>query len=192
MISLRLSAATHVLRKAINPSYFILQDLTMIGFAPVAGLLTTLMHITDPAMTPQVFNHWYEDVHIQEAISLNVSNLVLRYTNYTLGQPKEDNASASYSTHYLGLWKLPNVYKWNDTEIRSRMPRESPLFPDGGKEKKPVTTWVNTLTSIWQPIQRFEGKSKQNDTAKFVIVAKIEPAKGAEDELELWYRTQVR
>ena len=158
--------------------------------ASIPGLFTAFMHIVNHTMTPQVFNHWYEDIHMPEGISANVSNLVLRYTNYTIGQPEAD--VSSYSTQYLSIWKLNDLNDWNSTSKRAKMPRSNALFPDGGKENMLVTTWVDLKSSVWRPIQRFDGRSNMTDTPAFIIVSKTEPAKGREDDLDQWYRKQVR
>ena len=158
----------------------------MVRLIPMGRLFIALMQISNRTMTPDVFNHWYEDVHIPEGIDFNISDLVLRYVNYTIGHP--DPLSISYATRYLALWKIRSDY---DQKTGKKMNFSSPTFPDGGKEKKHVTTWVDLNSTNWLPIQLVEGKTKKNHTAAYAILEKISPHKAGVDDLTQWYQEEV-
>jgi len=158
-----------------------------ISAAPLTGLFMVLTRITNPAMTPEVFNKWYHEVHVRDILANNFATLGMRYGNYSMNMaPQVKNSSRS--TEWLAVYKVPDFAAWNNSEAFAKTPLNHSSFPD---PVKPVTTWTEFNTSFWLPVQTFEGKSKATARPKYVLMAKIEPPEGGDDDLDQWYRKQV-
>ena len=146
--------------------------------------------ITDNALKPDVFNKWYSDVHVRDMVTNNFATLAFRFANITAGAAQPANpANFTSASHYLALYKVPDINFLTATpNAMSRLPLNHESLPD---KSKPVTTWSAWTFTYWTPIQTFEGKSKATTRPKYVVMAKMEPAEGGDDELDQWYRKQV-
>jgi hypothetical protein len=154
--------------------------------APVAGLMMVTARITDPAMTPTVFNNWYSNVHVRDMINNKFSSIALRYVNYTAANTQPP--VFTMASNYLALYDVPDIAFTSSAANMAKLPLNSDTFPD---KTNPVMNWSQWNFTYWLPTQSFEGNSNATARSKYVIVAKVEPAAGGDDELDQFYRKQV-
>jgi hypothetical protein len=159
-----------------------------VALAPIAGLMMVTSRITDPALSPTVFNKWYSDIHVRDMINNKFASIALRYTNYTLNSPST-SPSLSLSSQYLALYNVPDINFISVPGNMDKLPLASDMLPE---KTKPITTWSAWNFTYWLPVQIFEGKAAATERPKYVVVVKIEPAQGGDDDLDQWYRKEVR
>jgi hypothetical protein len=149
---------------------------------PKAGLLLVTSKPTHPELTDKVFNEWYSGDHVRDMVKSGVTDLVLRYKNV--------NASAPFP--YLAVYRIPDVALLRDQKVMGSIPATSKLLP--GKEKgstggafKDVMKMENRAYSR---IQTFQGQDNKKGRGKGLVTSELEPAPGAEVDMDDWYRRQ--
>jgi len=158
--------------------------------ATTAGLMMVNSRITDPAMTPTVFNNWYSNVHLQDMVSNNFATVALRYSNYTVNSgPPASPPAFPLSTNYLALYDVPDLSFLFNPSTAAALPLTDPTFPD---PTQLIFTWSAWIFTFWVPTQVYEGLIPGFGRPKYVLVEKIEPAAGGDADLDKWYRTEVR
>jgi len=155
--------------------------------APVAGLMLVTSHISDPALSPAIFNKWYSDIHVRDMVNNNFSSVALRYANYTLNSHVA-SPTFTLASQYLALYNVPDINFINNPGTMSKLPLNSDMLPD---KVRPVTTWSAWNFTYWLRMQSYEGNSTATERAKYVVMVRIEPAKGGDDELDQWYKNEV-
>jgi hypothetical protein len=158
-----------------------------VSLAPIAGLMMVAARITDPALSPAVFNAWYSDVHVRDMVTNNFASIALRYTNATAGSLSV-TPSLTPASQYLALYNVPDVNFISAPGTMNKLPLNHDSLPD---KTKPVMTWSSWTFTYWLPVQTFEGKSTATERSKYVLVVKVEPAKGADEDFDQWYRKEV-
>src|SRR3569833_4361223 len=76
--------------------------------APVAGRMLVTSHISDPALSPAIFNKWYSDIHVRDMVNNNFSSVALRYANYTLNSHVA-SPTFTLASQYLALYNVPDI-----------------------------------------------------------------------------------
>jgi hypothetical protein len=157
------------------------------ALAPIAGLMMVTARISNPVLSPQVFNKWYSDIHVRDMVDNGFATVALRYSNYTANSTSA-SPDFTVSTQYLALYNVPDVNFISNPGTMSKLPLNSDMLPD---KSRPVTTWSTWNFSYWLPVQEFEGNGTTTGQAKFVLAAQIEPAQGGDEDLDKWYREEV-
>jgi hypothetical protein len=149
---------------------------------PTAGLAVAKTNIKHPELTDETFNEWYTNEHIHHVVDSGLSDLAIRYKNL--------NPKAKYQ--YLAVYRVPDVAKFADEKLRASIKTDSQLLP--GKE--PGTkggTWMDVTEHdilAYETIQSFEAPNGQEGRGKGIVTVEVEP--GDDDDLDDWYRKQVR
>ena len=158
------------------------------ALAVVPGLMMVTAKISNPILTPTVFNKWYSDIHVRDMVNNHFATLALRYTNYSLGETAPISGTISQSSHYLALYNVPDVHFLDVPGAMSHLPLNHEMLPD---KNKPVTTWSDWIFTYWLPLSTYDGPSNATTRPTFAVVEQIEPAEGTDDDLDKWYRTEV-
>jgi len=161
----------------------------MVAFASaaVAGLMMVNARISNPVLTPEVFNKWYSDVHVRDMVANKFASIALRYSNYTLGS---NGATPAFTvaSNYLALYNTPDINFVSVPGNMEKLPLNHETLPT---KTQPVTTWSSWVFTYWLPQQTYEGGGAATTRPKYALVVNIEPAKGGEDDLDQWYRKEV-
>ena len=158
------------------------------SLATIAGLMMVNSRVTNPVLSPEIFNKWYTEIHVRDMVNNKFASIALRYANYTVGS---GSASPTFtpSSQYLALYNVPDVNFISNPGTMSKLPLTSDMLPE---KNKPVTTWSAWTFTYWLPVQVFEGNSSATERPKYVLVERIEPARGADDDLDQWYKKEAR
>ncbi|KAH8893088.1 hypothetical protein GQ53DRAFT_805884 [Thozetella sp. PMI_491] len=155
--------------------------------AAVPGLMMVTAKISNPVLTPAVFNNWYSNIHVRDMVNNKFASLALRYTNYSIGQTVPIESTISLASHYLALYNVPDIHFLQVPGAMDHLPLAHESLPD---KTRPVTTWSDWVFTYWLPLQTFEGTSNATAQPTYILVEKIEPAQGKDDDLDKWYRTE--
>ena len=159
--------------------------MVVLPLAPIAGLMLVTAHITNPALSPAVFNKWYSDVHVKDMLDNKFASIALRYANHTPGVPTVAGA-VDASTQYLALYNVPDINFVSVPGNMDKLPLTSPLLPD---KNKSIMTWSEWKFTYWLPTQTFEGNSTATERPKYVLTYAIEPVD--DKDMEDWYQQEV-
>lgn len=159
----------------------------MVALAPIAGLMLVTAHISDPALSPAVFNKWYSDIHVRDMVNNKFASIALRYVNYAVNS-SSTTPDFTPASKYLALYNVPDVNFISNPGTMDKLPLASDMLPD---KNKPVTTWSTWTFTYWLPVQTFEGNSTATERPKYVLAVKMEPARGADDDMDQWYRKEA-
>ena len=161
----------------------------MVAFASAvtAGLMMVNARISNPVLTPEIFNKWYSDIHVRDMVNNKFSSVALRYANYTVGSGGV-MAPFTLASNYLALYNVADINFVTAPGNMDKLPLNHEMLPT---KNQPVTTWSTWVFTYWLPQQTFEGNSTATTRPKYALVVKIEPAKGGEDDLDQWYRKEV-
>lgn len=159
-----------------------------IAAGPIAGLMMVAAYITDPALSPTVFNNWYSNIHVRDMINNKFASIAIRYIACN---SSSISATPNFlpSSKYLALYNVPDIDFVNEPGNMDKLPLASDMLPD---KTQPVMAWSSWDFTYWLHVQSYEGKSIATERSKFVVMNKIEPARGGEDDLDQWYRKEVR
>ena len=163
----------------------------MVSFssAAVAGLMMVNARISNPVLTPEVFNNWYSNAHVRDMVNNKFASIALRYSNYTVGSGGTAPAAFTLASNYLALYNVADVDFVTKPGNMDKLPLNHDSLPT---KTQPVTTWSTWVFTYWLPQQTYEGNSTATARPKYAVVVKIEPTKGGEDDLDQWYRKEVR
>jgi hypothetical protein len=159
-----------------------------VALAPIAGLMMVTARITNPILSVEIFNKWYSDIHVRDMVNNKFASVALRYTNYTTNSHPPASTELTMSSHYLALYNIADINFVSVPGNMDKIPLASEMLPE---KDKPVTTWSDWTFTYWLPFHTYEGKNNLTERPKYVMVAKIEPTKGGEAELEEWYTKEV-
>jgi hypothetical protein len=158
-----------------------------ISLAPIAGLMMVNARITNPILKPEVFNKWYSEIHVRDMVNNNFATVAVRYSNYS-ADSASSSADFTLSTQYLALYNVPDINFIGNAGNMNKLPLTSDMLPE---KNRPVTTWSSWTFTYWLPLDSYEGKSNATERPKCVIVEKIEPSQGGDEELDRWYKEEV-
>ena len=159
--------------------------MVVLPLAPIAGLMLVTAHITNPALSPAVFNKWYSDVHVKDMLDNKFASIALRYSNYTVGSAGA-TPTFTLASNYLALYNTPDINFVNVPGNMDKLPLTSPLLPD---KNKSIMTWSEWKFTYWLPTQTFEGNSTATERPKYVLTYAIEPVD--DKDMEDWYQQEV-
>jgi hypothetical protein len=150
-------------------------------FSNVTTLIMSTARIINPNITATEFKTWYDTVYLPEFMSRHNASLALRYdVDLQSGIQSKWDYLALFRTHE----KTSQALKSSDTGWSSN---SAPRFGPSD---------VALELSFWTKIQTFNSlREKRGEVPpgrpNIVMVVKIEPKEGGEEELEDWYRKQV-
>jgi hypothetical protein len=109
-----------------------------------AGILYVRSKPTHPSFTDEIFNKWYSEVHIQDAVKLGAADLAIRYKN----------TKVDAEWPYLCIYRIPDLATLSDPKVMARIPTTHELLPEG----KPFSELLVSENVVLTVIQKFEGQ----------------------------------
>jgi hypothetical protein len=91
---------------------------------PTPGIIYALCRPTHPGLTDEIFNEWYNDVHLRDVVNTGLVDLALRY--------KSCNADSKYP--YLAIYRVPDMTVLQSPEGMAKLmaiPTRHDSLPDG-------------------------------------------------------------
>lgn len=151
----------------------------MIGTAGATTLVMETARITNPSVSHEKFNKWYNTVYLPDFMTTHNASLAVRY-----------KVAPGPTTS----WQYLSLYKIHQADKSSAIPKSN---WDNSKKSDIKPNDVVLESTTWNQIQIFESLREKrgevpNGRPKIAMVVKIEPREGGEEELEEWYRKQVR
>jgi hypothetical protein len=155
------------------------------------GILWINSRITDPAMTPEAFTRWYEQIHIPDIIAAKPGGVVASW-RYQALNPR--------SAPYLAVYKVPDMGFLQSAEFKA-IPMVHPSLPGGGpihrfaefdaRFLRLVESWSDGSTTGACSNCSVHASTDANPPARSPVLVSeaIEPANDA--EFHEWYRGHV-
>ncbi|OCL11910.1 hypothetical protein AOQ84DRAFT_313094 [Glonium stellatum] len=140
------------------------------------GLLFVSTRISFPELTDEVYNKWYDSIHVVDVLKSGLADLALRFKNVDPEAKKT----------YLAVYRVPDVSRLQDQAIKDQIPPTSDMLPGSGDFNDLVELDIKAFV----PIQAFEGQGMKKGRGKGLLTVLMEPAEGGDDELDEWYRKQ--
>lgn len=122
---------------------------------PKPGLLYVSARFTNPGLSDEAFNKWYDGEHIPQVLTLSGVRAVVRYVKMDSGD----------DTPYLALWSVHDT-AWLHSEEMFAMQdsTKSDLLPEGNALK-----CVDFGARFYEHIQTYELPGAKSGTYGFVL-----------------------
>lgn len=124
------------------------------------GLIYASSHITNPDLTPTVFNKWYNEHHINDILATNCVSHAARWEC-------ADKDPATAVDQYLATYRVPDLQSLQGAEFAS-IPMTHELLPGGSKagqggrtchESVDFDTGIYELVEVFEKEKHDQGKS---------------------------------
>ncbi|TKA62772.1 hypothetical protein B0A49_09097 [Cryomyces minteri] len=142
---------------------------------PTSGLLFATSKIKNPELSDDIYNKWYNDIHLPDVLATGCAPIALRYKN------KNKDAKMPY----LALYPLDDLALLESEKFKN-IPLTSDVLPGGGEAFENIEFAIRT----YLPIQKFEGQIEKSGRGNCIICVAMEPAEGTDEEFDEWYRKQ--
>lgn len=141
-----------------------------------AGLFQVGTSLTKPnAPSPDVFNKWYNEVHVADILAVPGVNTAIRYAN----------ADPTATPQFLAQYPVADLSTLASEEMK-KVPMTHETFAG---PTNLITEVVDVAPRVFGHIQTYEPESKPGP-AKFLLAVGITPAAGTDDDLDKWYREE--
>lgn len=143
---------------------------------PKPGLLYVSARFTNPGLSDEAFNKWYDGEHIPQVLTLSGVRAVVRYVKMDSGD----------DTPYLALWSVHDT-AWLHSEEMFAMQdsTKSDLLPEGNALK-----CVDFGARFYEHIQTYELPGAKSDPAAYAFLVAMEPGPGSDQDFNDWFQRQ--
>jgi len=125
-----------------------------------SGLIYASSHITNPDLTPDVFDEWYSEHHIPDVLATGCVSHAARW--------ECADKDSSVVDPYLATYRVPDLQSLQSTEFAS-IPMTHELLPGGskaGEGGKACHESVDFDSTIYKLVEVFE-KEKHDEGVSF-------------------------
>ncbi|KAF2401682.1 hypothetical protein EJ06DRAFT_547970 [Trichodelitschia bisporula] len=139
------------------------------------GLLIARSRITSPELSEDVFERWYNEVHIPDVLAVGTISAAYRFRN----------SNPAAEVPYLAVYTVPEFSKVDMGKLGA-LPMAHEMLPGGGT----ITDFVDIDSQFYKLTQEEAQKLSQDAYFPVLLSAAMEPAAGGEADFDAWYREE--
>ncbi|KAF2430183.1 hypothetical protein EJ08DRAFT_255884 [Tothia fuscella] len=140
------------------------------------GIILSGSHISKPdLLSDDLFNKWYNTVHIPDVLS---TGGVTRATRYTDANPSAKNK-------YISIYEIPDL-SITSSEAFKNIPMTSGILPDGAN----IHDLANFDTRFYELVQVGDGSDEQEEWFPSIVSAGVQPSPTQLDIFDRYMRDE--